>query len=67
MPENDDTYICGLCGLPGADKIAHPVHWPGEQIPTGQFVHATCEQEECKRAHAELTQTQRENFLRIIR
>jgi hypothetical protein len=24
--ENED--ICGLCGEPGADKFAHPVHWP---------------------------------------
>lgn len=58
--------ICGLCGQPGADKIAHPVHWPGEEIPDGPYVHASCEEAECRRAHALLTDKQRENFLRSI-
>jgi len=61
---NDD--ICGLCGEPGADKMAHPMHWPGEQIPDGPLVHSECEAEECRRAHAELTPAQREAFLRTI-
>jgi len=59
--------ICGLCGQPGADKHAHPMHWPGEQVPDGPLVHSECETEECKRAHACLTQGQRDQFLRSIR
>ena len=61
MNEEDD--ICGLCGEAGADKIAHPVHWPGEQVPDGSMVHADCENEECRRAHAALNDQQRETFL----
>ena len=48
-----DEDICGLCGKLGADKFAHPVHWPGEQVPDGPLVHAECEKEECRRAHQE--------------
>jgi len=59
--------ICGLCGEPGADKYAHPVHWPGEQVPDGEFVHAYCEDEECKRAHAALNDAERKAFLRGLR
>ena len=55
--------ICGLCGGPGADKIPHPVHWPGEQVPDGPLVHASCEVDECKRAHDALTDKQRREFL----
>ena len=62
MP-NDNVDICGLCGLPGADKYAHPVHWPGERIPLGPLVHAICEDEECRRAHAALTDVERAAFL----
>lgn len=58
---------CGLCGGPGADKYHHPVHWPGEKIPDGPLVHAECEQEECRRAHAALSDREREEFLRGIR
>lgn len=58
-----DEDICGLCGKPGADKMAHPEHWPGEQIPDGPLVHAECEQEECRRAHSLLTDEQRRNVL----
>lgn len=49
MTQADD--ICGLCGEPGADKIPHPEHWPGEQIPDTELVHSECEKEECGRAH----------------
>ena len=42
--------ICGFCGEPGADKYKHPCHWPGEENPEGEFVHAECEQRECERA-----------------
>jgi hypothetical protein len=62
--ESED--ICGLCDEPGADKFAHPEHWPGERIPDGPLVHAECEQEACRRAHAELTDKQRKAFLRSI-
>ena len=44
MDENED--ICGLCGELGANKFAHPVHWPGEEIPEGPSVHAECEAQE---------------------
>lgn len=66
--ESDD--ICGLCGLPGADKVPHPCYWPGEQRPDpelGKLVHAECEQAECARAHAELSDGQRRAFLATIR
>ena len=62
--ENED--ICGLCGEPGADKYAHPIYWPGERIPDGQFVHASCESDECGRAHGQLNDKQRKDFLRSI-
>lgn len=64
MRDADD--ICGLCGEPGADKIAHPVHWPGERVPDGEMVHQSCEQDECGRAHAALTDEQRRAFLRAL-
>ncbi len=60
----DDNDICGLCGQPGADKIPHPIHWPGEEIPDTELVHQECEQEECRRAHRELTDDERRAFLR---
>jgi len=63
---NDNNDICGLCGLPGADKYKHPIHWPGEQNPEGGFVHAECEKEECKRAHGLLSDQERLAFLRSI-
>lgn len=62
----DEADICGLCGQPGADKIAHPIHWPGERVPDGQLVHEACEDEECQRAHALLTDKQRREFLRRL-
>lgn len=62
----DEEDICGLCGKPGADKMAHPMHWPGEAIPEGPYVHAACEEEECRRAHSLLSDKQRESFLRNI-
>ncbi len=59
--------ICGLCGEPGADKWAHPVYWPGERNPGSKFVHKSCEDEECRRAHEALSDKEREDFLRTIR
>lgn len=56
--------ICGFCGLPGADKIPHPIQWPGEESAGTEYVHAACEDAECKRAHALLTDKQRIEFLR---
>lgn len=58
--------ICGLCGEPGADKIPHPHRWPGERAPDTPYVHAACEDEECSRAHAALTDAQRNAVLRDI-
>ena len=62
----DPEDICGLCGEPGADKVPHPVHWPGEREPDTELVHAACESEECRRAHAKLSDRERESFLRSI-
>jgi len=67
MKPETEKDVCGLCGEPGADKMAHPMHWPGEQVPDGRFVHAECEEEECRRAHALLSDKQRADFLRGIR
>jgi hypothetical protein len=65
MDDNED--ICGLCGEPGADKMAHPNHWPGERVPDGPMVHAEREDDECRRAHAALSEREREAFLRTVR
>ena len=62
----EDEDICGLCVGTGADKFAHPIHWPGERVPEGQFVHQKCEQEECSRAHAALSDKQRRDFISRI-
>ena len=62
----DDEDICGLCNKPGADKYAHPIHWPGERIPNGVFVHSFCEDEEFRRAHGALSDEQRRQFLRSL-
>ncbi len=62
----EDEDICGLCGLPGADKIPHMNYWPGERRPETGCVHAECEQEECARAHAALSSAEREAVLRSI-
>ncbi len=62
--ESED--ICGFCGLPGADKIPHPIRWPGEQRAGTELVHAECESEECGRAHAQLSDSQRQDFLRTL-
>lgn len=58
--------VCFLCGQPGADKCAHPIHWPGEAGAAGTLVHAACEQEECERAHACLSTQERQSFLRTL-
>lgn len=58
--------ICGFCGDPFADKIPHPIRWPGEQSAGTELVHADCEQEETRRAHAALSSQQRELFLKTI-
>jgi hypothetical protein len=67
----DNEDICGLCGEPGADKMAAwtggGVYWPGEQIPETEFVHDSCEREERKRAHAALSQPERDEVLGAIR
>ena len=63
-----DDDICGLCGQPGADKMAlwtgGGIYWPGEEIPETEFVHQECEQAETARAHAALTQPQRDAVIR---
>lgn len=60
--DNDD--ICGFCGLPGADKIPHPIRWPDENSAGTEFVHATCEAAECKRASDLISGEARLRFLR---
>ena len=62
----EDEDLCGLCGEPGADKVAHPIHWAGEQIANTPYVHAECESNECGRAHAALSDKQRRDFLKTI-
>lgn len=62
----NDHDVCGFCGEIGADKIPHPIHWPGEKSPGSDFVHSECEQEETARAHNLLSQEHRESFLRAI-
>jgi len=59
--------VCGFCGRPGADKVPHPVRWPGEESAGTELVHQECEQEECRRAHALLSDRQREAFLKAMR
>lgn len=68
--DEDDSDICGLCGEPGADKMAaHTgggVLWPGETAPDTDFVHQSCEQEEQRRAHALLSDSERGDILSWI-
>lgn len=64
MSNEDD--LCGFCGQLGADKIPHPVRWPGEESAGTEYVHASCEDEECRRAHQLLTDKQRADFLKWV-
>ena len=64
IEQNED--ICGFCGEPGADKIPHPIRWTGEGSAGTEYVHSGCEHEECRRAHKELSDSQRQAFLRTI-
>jgi hypothetical protein len=70
MTSEVDEDICGLCGLPGADKMAlwtgGGVYWPGERKPDAEVVRAECEQEETRRAHSMLTQAQRDAVIRSV-
>lgn len=61
-PQPDD--VCGFCGLPGADKIPHPIRWPDENSAGTELVHAACEDAECSRASAMITGKARDEFLR---
>ena len=69
-PKNDGDIddLCGLCGQLGADKMAMwtggGIYWPGEIRPDTEFVHAECEEEETRRAHAALSQKQRDAVIR---
>ena len=74
-PAKDITYpggrlseedICGFCDRLGADKIPHPIRWPGERSAGTEYVHAGCEFVERSRAHSELTDKERELFLRTL-
>lgn len=68
--DDDELDICGLCGNPGADKMAKwtggGIYWPGEIQPNTRYVHAECEDEECRRAHSCLTIDQINAVLRGI-
>ena len=70
MAEDRDD-ICGLCGKPGADKMAlwtgGGVYWPGEIIPDTEMVHQECEREETRRAHSRLSQKERDAVLDSLR
>lgn len=61
------SQTCGFCGELGADKMPHPIHWPGEMQAGTELVHAECEQDECIRASKELSPQERERFLKSIR
>lgn len=65
VPDNQQQ-ICGFCGLPDANKFPHPVRWPGEESAGSKLVHDTCEDLECRRAHALLSDREREEFLRCL-
>lgn len=71
MDETMNDDICGLCGEPGADKMAaHTgggVLWPGEMKPSTDYVHQRCERKERGRAHAALSDSERVAFLGSIR
>jgi len=66
----DDEDICGLCGEPGADKMASWTggghYLPGETIPDTEMVHQSCEMEECIRAYNAMFPEARAAFLRGI-
>lgn len=62
----DDEDICGFCGLPGADKIPHPVRWPNENCAGTPLVHEACEDAECGRASDSFQGQQRDAFLRSL-
>ena len=64
IPFIDLPDICGFCGGIDPGKIPHPVRWPGEESAGTPYVHAECENAECRRAHAMLTDKQREAALR---
>jgi hypothetical protein len=65
--EIEEEDICGLCGQPDADKMAKwtggAIYWPGERKPDTEMVHSNCEQEECARAHGELSHAQRDRVI----
>ena len=65
---NED--ICGICGQPGADKMAlwtgGGKYWPGEFIPESELVHSECEKSEQQRAFYSLTEEERRRYLNSI-
>jgi hypothetical protein len=56
--------ICGLCGLPGANKIPHMEYWPNERRPDHPLVHPECEIEETERAFLALSEEDQERQIR---
>lgn len=66
MSQASTADICGFCNQPGADKIPHPVRWPGEESAGTDLVHAECEKQECQQAHANLSDAERQAFLRTL-
>ena len=68
--DNGGDDVWGLCGEPGADKMAKWTgggkYWPGECASETEMVHSECEAEECRRAHSLLSQKERDSFLRSI-
>ena len=62
----EEADICGFCGKAGADKVPHPVRWSGEESAGTDFVHEACEDAECGRAHACLSDQQRRADLGML-
>ena len=60
----EPSDVCGFCDQVGADKVPHPVRWPGEESAGTPYVHEACEDAETHRAFSMLSDRQREEFLR---
>jgi hypothetical protein len=58
--------ICGYCGKPGAVTLPDVVRWPRQKAPGSEFVHASCQSQERRRACEVMTEAERDAFLRDV-